>query len=325
MNPANPNETATGAAAKYEVAVQMMCGRDSSALIGRWLAMVEEASDEGHAPAYEMRSVFEAMGVARPQNWERAFDLLLKAAQQGSAAAQRQLLVLARTEPPAPETDDDSFWARTRAAISLAALLAHPERVSLCDSPRIRAIAGFTTPAECAWLRDRARGRLQPATIIDAAGRQTTDPGRSNSGAEFLVQDMDLVIEVVRTRISAATRIPIPVFEPTQVLHYNPGEEFKPHHDFLDPANPAHGGQLANGQRIATFLIYLNEEFEGGQTQFPDVGVEFRGKTGDAIFWANVDMEGRPDRLTRHAGLAPTRGEKWVLSQWIRDRAAAAR
>jgi hypothetical protein len=134
---------------------------------------------------------------------------------------------------------------------------------------------------------------------------------------------MDIVLEVIRTRIAAATRVPVPVFEPTQILHYDVGEEFRLHHDFLDPANPAHHEQLRSaGQRIATFLIYLNEEFEGGETEFPRAGVRYRGRTGDAIFWANLDMEGRPDPLTVHAGLPPTSGEKWILSQWIRDRAA---
>jgi hypothetical protein len=136
---------------------------------------------------------------------------------------------------------------------------------------------------------------------------------------------MDIVLEVIRHRISAATRIPVPVFEPSQILHYNVGQEFKPHFDFLDPGNANYRDQLNQGQRIATFLIYLNDEFEGGETQFPDIGLQFRAKAGDAIFWANVDTEGRPDALTRHAGLAPTSGEKWVFSQWIRDRIAGQR
>ena len=34
----------------------------------------------------------------------------------------------------------------------------------------------------------------------------------------------------------------------------------------------------------------------------------------------NVDAEGTPDPRTLHAGLPPTAGEKWVLSQWVRTR-----
>jgi hypothetical protein len=44
----------------------------------------------------------------------------------------------------------------------------------------------------------------------------------------------------------------------------------------------------------------------------------YRGAKGDAILFRNVDSTGAPDRATLHEGLAPTRGEKWLLSQWIR-------
>ena len=310
------------AKAKFDLALELMCGPEGSEQIQRWLALVEEASNAGHAPATELWAIFEAMGVARPQDWDRAFDLLEVAANQGSAGARRQLLILARRDG---EHEDHADWAEVRASISLPQLLEHGDRISLSNQPRIRVIESFASQAECAWLIDRTRPRLKPALIIDPTGSHVINPDRSNTGTEFLVQDMDLVMEVIRHRISAATRIPVPVFEPTQVLHYEVGQEFRPHFDFLDPANPNYNDLLGFGQRIATFLIYLNGEFSGGETQFPDVGIQFSGKTGDAIFWANVDMDGQPDRLTRHAGLPPSSGEKWVLSQWIRDRSAARR
>ena len=46
-----------------------------------------------------------------------------------------------------------------------------------------------------------------------------------------------------------------------------------------------------------------------------------RARKGGAVYFANVDPEGRADPMTLHAGLPPTRGEKWLFSQWIHDRA----
>ena len=289
------------------------------------VALVESASAAAFPQATEMVALFEAMGVGRVQSWDRAFDALRSAAEQGSQSAQAQLRLLSASGQegsPAP----DSSWAELRDRISLEALLRHGERRSLCDGPRIRVIEGFASADECRWLIDRARSRLKEALIFDADGRQALDPGRSNRGAEFQLFDMDLVVEMVRARISAATNIPVPVFEPTQLLHYSVGQEFKPHRDFLEPDNPHHREQMrTHGQRIATFLIYLNEDFEGGETEFPEAGVKYRGRTGDALFWANVDMQGRPDPRTLHAGTPPSAGEKWILSQWIRDRAGQGR
>ena len=65
----------------------------------------------------------------------------------------------------------------------------------------------------------------------------------------------------------------------------------------------------------------LNDDYEGGQTAFEAGDQKFKGTRGSVILWANVTPDGRPDPLTRHAGLAPTSGEKWILSQWMRPRA----
>jgi predicted 2-oxoglutarate/Fe(II)-dependent dioxygenase YbiX len=133
---------------------------------------------------------------------------------------------------------------------------------------------------------------------------------------------MDVVLEVLRARIAVATHLPVPIFEPLQVLHYAVGQQFYPHNDFLDPDVSEFAELLRQfGQRIATVLIYLNDDYEGGETVFPKLGIRFRGRRGDALFFTNVDRAGRPDRLTTHAGTPPSSGEKWIISQWIRDQA----
>jgi predicted 2-oxoglutarate/Fe(II)-dependent dioxygenase YbiX len=314
-----------GANAQFELALTLLRSRDATQeQFFRAVSLVDSASGSGNADATEMRALFEAMGAARPQSWECAFDTLQLAAEQGSRSARRQLVFLANpmVDPQLPEAASSSFWAETRRQISLDRLLRHGERQALSNAPRIRVIEGFASPAECRWLMGRARSMLKGALVFDVQGQQVADPGRTNQGTDFQLPDMDLVIQVIRARISAATRIPMPVFELTQLLHYSVGQEFKRHLDYLEPGNAHHREQLRlRGQRIATFLIYLNEDFEGGETEFSQIGLRYRGKTGDAVFWANCDMEGRPDSKTLHAGLPPTSGEKWILSQWIRDRA----
>jgi len=139
------------------------------------------------------------------------------------------------------------------------------------------------------------------------------------------IGEMNVVTEVIRHRISAATALPVPLFEPSQVLHYSVGQSFRPHHDFLDPGNPAYCDDLARfGQRIATFLIYLNDGYGGGETSFPAIDLQFRASEGDALFLTNVTRDGTPDPTTLHAGLPPTSGEKWVFSQWIRGQLPSA-
>jgi len=166
------------------------------------------------------------------------------------------------------------------------------------------------------------RNQLAPATVFDkTTGGHLRHSARDNSFLVLRIGEMNVLTEVVRQRIAAATKLPAPLFEPSQILHYAVGQRFKPHHDFLDPANPAYHESLATfGQRIATFLIYLNDDYQGGETSFPQIGLNFRAERGDALFFANVTKDGAPDPNTLHAGLPTTSGEKWVFSQWIRDR-----
>jgi hypothetical protein len=289
---------------------------DSADAFARATTLVERAAAGGHTPAIAMLATFEAIGAGRPRDWRRAFDLLVKAAERGSGEARDQLRLLSGS------TGDDD-WSAMRGRIDLAGLLRAPRQEPLSDRPRLRALPGFASEAECRWIIGRADAKLTPASIWDeASGEAKVDPVRDNDALELRLAEMDVVTTVLRARISAAVRQPEPIFEVPQIMHYSPGQEFRPHFDALDPDHAGHRADLARrGQRMGTFLVYLNEDFEGGETEFPRADLSYRGRTGDALFFANVTPDGRPDPLSLHAGRSPVRGEKWILSQWIRDRA----
>lgn len=269
----------------------------------RAVGMVEAAASAGLADALERRALFECMGVGRAPDWSKAVDTLARAAERGSQAAAGQLLVLR----------GDPIGERLRA----------PPGQTISANPLVRTMAGFANAAECQWLMSIAAPRLERAIIYSGqTGEQGIDPGRTNQFALFDFVHIDLIVELIRARIASAIRAPSPCLEVSQVLRYAPGEEFAPHHDFLD-AQTMREEIAVRGQRAVTALIYLNEHFEGGETSFPEIGIEHRGKTGDALIFSNVDPLGKPDRRTLHAGRPPTSGEKWLFSQWVRDRVPA--
>lgn len=292
---------------------------------GEGAALVERACGAGNPDAAALLATMEAMGAGRPQSWQRAFDRLRLAAEGGHEGARAQLLLLNRDPSLAAAPRDGEYWKRIHDRLDLAALTAAPAKRSLCDAPRIRVIEGFASPAECDWAIERARPSLKRAVVIDQlTGAFKPHEDRTNEAVELGLEQMDVVLQILRARIGAATNLPVPVFEPPQVMRYTVGQEFRPHFDFLTETEEGWAAQMRRfGQRIATFLLFLNEDFEGGETDFPSIGISHRGRRGDAIFWANVDQNRQPDRLTFHAGRPPVRGEKWILSQWIRDRTPA--
>lgn len=168
------------------------------------------------------------------------------------------------------------------------------------------------------------RGKYQRSKMFDGQ-KSTFVATRTCSDFKFDIVEADLVVQVVRERISAITTLPLVAFEPPQIFHYALGEEIKAHYDALRLGDQAYGRDGAyNGDRIATFLLYLNDDYDGGALSFPHAGVSHRGKAGDGIYFAHVDAAGRPDRMSLHAALPITRNEKFILSQWIHDRPFAA-
>jgi prolyl 4-hydroxylase len=282
----------------------------------RGVGLIIDAAERGDARACALAAVIAAAGIGRPPNWGECLDQLARAAALGSLAAQQELRLLAGSGPHAAD------WRALRAAVDVAAWLAPPGKQTLRGDPRIRLLENFATPAVCDWLIERARPRLARAQVYHVGGGDAVvHHSRSNSETDFNIVESDVVLLLLRARIAAATGLPPAVMELTKVLHYLPGQEFHPHYDFIDPAVPGYAGELAaRGQRLATFLLYLNDDYTGGETDFPQLGLRHKGARGSALLFANVDRTNMPDRRTLHAGLPPASGEKWLLSQWIRDR-----
>ena len=283
-----------------------------------WIGKGAEAGDAG---GLALMAALTGIGAFAPQNWAQALDYLARAAERGSVSAQGQLRLLAAGPETAVPVDRAATWADLARRVDVAAWIAPPERMALWETPRIRMARNFASPAVCDWLKAAAQDRMRPAMMYDGETKtEAIDPHRTCSDYQFDILNTDVVLLLVRARVAELTKLPTVAMEPPRVFHYALGEQIKPHYDRCgnDVEGYAEGGYL--GDRIVTFLLYLNDGFEGGELDFPKSNVRFKGVKGDAIYFAHVDGAGKPDPLSLHAGLTITRGEKWVLSQWIHDR-----
>lgn len=301
------------APAMTALAKRLLVGQAAPFAPEQALDLIASAKALGDADAPLLEATLAAAGAWRDQSWDDALDLLVLAAERGAPRAQGQLDLLAGGAARG------EAWREVRARIHPAPWLDAPPRKPICEAPRIRIADGFASPAVCDWLVASANGKLQRAKMVEGFGTTPTyNAGRTNSDFIVDIVQADVVLSLLRARISAFVGLPTVCFEPPQILHYAVGQELKPHFDFLQRSTPA--ASAYQGDRAATFLLYLNDDYEGGETDFPRAGVRHKGAKGDAIIFANIDPGGKPDPLTLHAGLAPRRGEKWLFSQWIHDR-----
>jgi prolyl 4-hydroxylase len=181
----------------------------------------------------------------------------------------------------------------------------------LSTDPDIRLWKQLFSPAECRYLMLAGTPWLQKALVIDElTGEGRADPVRDADTSSFPPLAEDLVVQAINRTIARASGTEATWGEPLTILRYQPGQQYRPHHD---AGSREKGGKL----RHRTALIWLNDEFEGGETHFPDLKMKVRGGVGDLLLFRNV-VEGIRDERMMHAGLPVTGGVKWMASRWIR-------
>jgi prolyl 4-hydroxylase len=291
---------------KTQLGKRLLAGDRAPALPAEGARFLHEAAVAGDPEAAARLAALTGLGHLFKHSWQEALRWLMVAAERGWEPARGQLRLLANGTPDI----DLSSWSNLPAARDL-----NPE-------PLVRAVDAFITPAACDWLIARARGRLARAMVYDPVSRQdVVRATRTNSVANFGLADVELLDVLLQVKMSRACGIPMNHMEAPAVLHYGVGEESSDHFDFVNPNTPDYAQEIArNGQRVMTFLVYLNEDYEGGETDFPKLGVRHKGRRGHGLFFVNAYSDMQPDLRMLHAGRAPTRGEKWIVSQFIRSR-----
>ena len=282
-----------------------------------------DANALGGAEAAALLAVLYAIGASRQHNLESALDSLVVAAERGWPQAQDQLAALAGDASAGDTAGTARDWRRVAERIDLAAWQAAPPAAAdLSIDPLVRSYPDFVSAPVARWLIEKARSRLSRALVYEALIKKVTvHHTRTNTAAMFNLLETDLVCVLLQNRMSASLGTPFRHLEAMTVLHYDEGEEITEHFDFIDPQVPDYPQEIKEkGQRIVTFLVYLNDDYHGGETEFPRLAVRHKGVRGEGLFFVNSLRDGSADVRTLHAGRPPTRGEKWIVSQFVRNR-----
>jgi prolyl 4-hydroxylase len=288
---------------------------------------LSDASGRGGAEAAALLSVCLATGMTQSPDLVAAWECLVTAAVRGWQSAQRQILVLAGNAAPLDgvrSASEAERWRRIAQGVDLATWTSVPRSIDLHGNPLLRPFPQFIEPRISRWIIERAKGRLTRALVYDAAAGNTTEhASRTNRSVSFSFLDTDFICVLVQSRMAACLGLPFRHFEAMTVLHYDVGEHNAEHFDFVDPNVPDYERHIRErGQRVVTFLVYLNDDYSGGATEFPRLGVRHKGSAGEGFFFVNAFADGRPDVRTLHAGRAPSSGEKWIVSQFIKNQPA---
>lgn len=280
-------------AALFAEAMRHLVGEGVARDLSRARELLRAALAAGSGEAGLFEAALAAGGAGAPPDWRSALAILDSLAAR-EPAADRQRDLLARMN-----LDAEGFPA------------ARPAVEPIGKAPAVFRAPRLLSPDECAHIAQSAADLLEPTTVYDpVTGVRKVHPVRTSSGATIGPTRQDVVITAILKRVAMVTGTRFECGEPLSLLHYAPGQQYRPHVDTIPNAT---------NQRSHTVLLYLNEGYNGGETRFAASGLTVAGRGGDAVFFANTGPDGEPDPATSHEGLRVTAGAKWLATRWIRQ------
>ncbi len=271
--------------------------------------LLETAAASGDAVAAALVAERLLRGEGTPAAPDAAHDLYAQLAKTGFVALPAVSADVPQ-QPPAPPRSLDLREALFAARVDLRA-----------QKPRVGVIDGLLSADECRLLIASASPALRPSRTVDPdTGLPVALPLRTSSDANFDPIMEDLSLRLVQLRIAAAAGFELVHAEHLVVLRYEPGQQYRPHRDYVPPGT-IERDRPAAGNRARTICVYLNDVEEGGETEFPVAGVRVAPKAGRAVVFDNLHANGQGDPDSLHAGLPVKRGVKWLATLWLRQRA----
>ena len=131
----------------------------------------------------------------------------------------------------------------------------------------------------------------------------------------------DPIIMGIMVRIADIVKLPLENAEALQIVKYEPSGYYNEHHDSCcDEHQLCTEFIKRGGQRVKTVLIYLNDEFTEGATNFPVLNKKFKPPKYSAVIFnplATNSNKCHPKAI--HAGLPVKSGIKYVANLWFRE------
>ncbi len=196
-------------------------------------------------------------------------------------------------------------------------------RVSMrIEKPVVVFLDDILSHEECDELIRRSRDQLKRSTTVDPTDGKDAVIEARNSEGTFFPLGCDSFIAKIDTRVSAVMNLPVENGEGLQILHYGIGGQYTPHYDYFAPTDPGSAPHIANGgQRVSSLVMYLNDVEEGGATVFPELKVTVGPKKGGGVYFEYCNSLDQLDPLSLHGGMPVLKGEKWIATKWMRQRA----
>lgn len=178
------------------------------------------------------------------------------------------------------------------------------------------------TPLECDEVIKLAQVKGMEQSMVWGYATNQLDTSHRKSKQTWLKDEDGAVVVKMSTAAADLTKFPKEHQETLQVAMYEPNGKFNEHYDACVDPDPKsceimnHG----SGERRATLLVYLNDDFGGGETEFVDMGVKIKPEKGKGILFWDTDDDEKIIPESKHRGNPVLNGHKWICTKWVHQR-----
>ncbi len=177
-------------------------------------------------------------------------------------------------------------------------------------------IKNFLNREECLELIKMIDKNHHPSSVVEG-GDDVSSYSSNRTSSTCNLDHTNPLVKKVHNKIANFLGLDVLKGEHLQGQLYEEGQYFKLHQDFFSgPAYDKHC--LASGNRSHTLMVYLNDDFEGGGTNFSNLKTIVNPEEGKAVAWQNMS-EGKCLDEALHEGMPITKGKKYIITSWWRE------
>jgi len=190
------------------------------------------------------------------------------------------------------------------------------------DSYKILEIYDVLTKEECASMIAAAKQYDIQRSDLVGYEKNSIDKGIRDSFNIFLNDSRGDAFETFAKAAADLTGMPATHQEDTQIVFYMPGGYYRAHYDGCEVAyrQSCVNAYGSAGDRLATLLVYINDDYKGGNTEFTKVGFSVTPEIGKGILFYNIDENEEIIYESQHTGTDVIEGNKWIATKWVHIR-----
>jgi prolyl 4-hydroxylase len=182
----------------------------------------------------------------------------------------------------------------------------------------MKEIKDFINPSEATYLIKMIDQYAEKSMVVGRGLENNVISKERTSYTANLIAN-DPTIQSLHKKIAKYLGVSLNKGESLQGQRYEKGQYFRDHVDYFTNTD-YDKNCLSSGNRTFTFMLYLNDNYKGGYTNFKHLKKSIKPEACKGIVWNNL-QNGHPNEYMMHSGMEVLEGTKYIITSWWRENA----